>query len=267
MRELEVGPGRAPLRVEDVSGIGVLIVMGGDGTMRTMASLASRAGTPVYHYPLGNENLFAREFGMDRGYGKLARAVAAGQVSRVDIGVCNGEDFMLMVSIGVDANIVHRLSAVRKGPTSHIGYIGPMVCELVRTVVPEVRVEADGELLADGERGLLVVANSRQYALRLDPARRAEMRDGLLDVVFMPHRGRAGLIMWAGRILAGSHLAHPLCRSVRASRVVVTSTDGRRLRYQMDGDAPGEVGAGDGMRVELGVRAGALGVLEVQARG
>ena len=51
-------PRRATLRA--------LIVVGGDGTVHATLPFLARTGLPVYHAPLGTENLFARQFGMSR---------------------------------------------------------------------------------------------------------------------------------------------------------------------------------------------------------
>ena len=50
---------------EALRGAAALIIAGGDGTLHHSAPAAMRAGVPVYHFPLGTENLFARQFRMN----------------------------------------------------------------------------------------------------------------------------------------------------------------------------------------------------------
>jgi diacylglycerol kinase family enzyme len=96
----------------------------------------------------------------------------------------------------------------------------------------------------EGARGTLVVANSRQYALRIDPARRADMSDGLLDLVFLPGRGAASMALWGLRC----RLRRPIERrgAVYLTGREVRITSEEPAPYQIDGDSPGWRGAGLG---------------------
>ncbi len=122
----------------------MLVVVGGDGAMRLAAASAVRTGTPVYHYPLGTENLFSREFGMSASPAALLDALRSLRVEHVDVGVANGRTFLLMVSMGYDAEVIHDLSARRGGGISHLSYLGPLVRQLRRWRPPELTVRADG---------------------------------------------------------------------------------------------------------------------------
>lgn len=263
---VETGPAAAEPPQEVFDEARALVVVGGDGTVRTLAAFAERSNTPIYHFPYGNENLFAREFGMDRSYDRLARALETHEIRRVDVGVCNDGLFLIMASVGLDANVIHRLAELRKGGVSHLSYVRPILGEFLRLRGVPMRVRVDGREIVDGRAGLLIVANSRQYALRLDPVRGSDMSDGLLDVAFFPHGGRLGMSAWAMRIALRRHLGHPRLVHGRGATVEVEGMNGVDLRYQVDGDAPG-VGAtsaagrasGDVLRMSL--RPGALPVL------
>src|SRR5262245_9372375 len=58
-----------------LAGAGALVLAGGDGTVHRAASDAITSAVPIYHVPCGNENLFAREFGMDRRVATLTGAL------------------------------------------------------------------------------------------------------------------------------------------------------------------------------------------------
>lgn len=58
--------------------IRALIVVGGDGTVHATLPFLARTGLPVYHAPLGTENLFARQFAMSRNPQRVRAAVDAG---------------------------------------------------------------------------------------------------------------------------------------------------------------------------------------------
>jgi diacylglycerol kinase family enzyme len=263
---IETGPGSKEAPQTVIAEASAMVVVGGDGTVRALAQHAEQAQTPIYHFPYGNENLFAREFAMDRSYDRLLGAITNGRVRHVDVGQCNGGSFLIMASVGLDANVIHRLAEVRRGGVSHLSYVRPVLSEFMRLRGVPMRVLVDGRTVVDGEAGLLIVANSRQYAVRLDPAQRADMTDGKLDVVFFPHEGRLGMSAWAARIAARRHLKNPRLLYEQGEVVEVSGLKSEELRYQVDGDAPGVgaasvAGQASGIGLDLGVRRTVLPVL------
>jgi len=214
----------------------VLVVIGGDGAMRLAAASAARTATPVYHYPLGTENLFSREFGMLATPSALLAAIRAHRVEQIDVGMANGRLFLLMASIGYDAEVIHDLSARRRGGITHLAYVGPLLRQLVRWRPPALTVRLDGDLLCERQPGLAVVANSRQYGMRLDPARRASMSDEMLDVVVLPAPTRWSVVRWMIACLRGRHLDDP--RIIYATGTVVEIRTPTPRHYQLDGDPP-----------------------------
>lgn len=239
----------------DLTGAEAAVVVGGDGTLHSQLDRLIGAGVPVYAVPMGTENLFAREFGMSPEPQRVVEAVNGLDIVRLDIGRCNGEAFAIMAGVGFDADVVHRLASVRGATITHRSYIGPIVKQVVGSRAPMLTVEVDGDLLVGARRGTLVVANLRQYGMRLDPAPRAVGTDGLLDVVFMPHT-RAPLLVWWG-LLARVRMLRScaMIKSMRGKSVVVTSDE--PFSVQLDGEAS----MAHRTRLEIGVEAGAIGVI------
>lgn len=242
---------------EAALGAKALVIAGGDGTVHYSLDLASAMGLPVYHLPLGNENLFAREYAMDLEAATLLAALEEAGARTMDLGDCNGRAFALMVSVGFDASVVERVVQGRTGGVRHRDYVRHALAEARSPRWPRIGVEVDGERCVDGAKGWLVIANSRQYGARLDPARNARPDDGLLDMVFMPASSRLGLVRWGLRLLAGTHLDHPSIVVRRGRRVVMEAIDSP-VAVQIDGEF-----AGNERRLECTVRPGVLRVLSV----
>jgi len=218
--------------LRDVEG---LVVAGGDGSLRSAAPFAAAADVPVYQFPLGTENLFAREFGMNRSIETLRRALAGANRPKLDMASVNGRPFVLMVSVGFDADVVHDVCRARRGSISHLAYVGPIVRRLTRWHAPVLSVEADGETLVRSTPGLAVVANCRQYAFRVNPCPDAVMDDGLLDITFVPVAGRFALLRAAMLSRARRLDLAPGVRRAKAKAVRVTASE--PAAYQVDGDA------------------------------
>ncbi len=82
----EVGSAEQWLRPRMV-GVHALVIVGGDGAVRAAAAVAAAAAVPLWHAPAGTENLFARSFGMTLDAEAIARALDAGSVRHIDLGV------------------------------------------------------------------------------------------------------------------------------------------------------------------------------------
>lgn len=218
-----------------------LVLAGGDGTVHHALPVAASAGVPVFHMPLGTENLFSRECGSCCDLHRLARTLRRGESRLVDMGSVTGGDvdapthFALMCSIGPDAGVIRRLHATRRGAITHLSYLRPTWDELLDPALPLLTVEADGKVLVRRTRGMLIIANSRHYGGRLNPACDARADDGLLDLVFFPADTGPGAALWMARSLLGAHTTHPAAVCARARAVKVETADGN-LPHQMDGE-------------------------------
>jgi len=233
-----------------LAGAAVLVILGGDGTVRSIAGAAIRTRTPLYHVPYGTANLFAREFGTDRRAATLLRALDRFDVRWVDIGEANGEPFVLMASVGFDADVVHDLASRRGASISHLSYAGPVLRQLRRWDPPSLSVKIDDRPveLDPPARGTIIVANARGYAFGLNPAPDADMTDGLLDVVALPMATRRSVLAWLVKLRLGRRGG---VRVRRGAAIEIKSE--RPQRLQLDGDPVGGTAAVIGLSIRPGV--------------
>lgn len=243
----DIGPGLPP--VDPITALAAapgpraappaaMIVAGGDGTVRSLAAAAIATGVPLYHLPSGNENLFAREFAMTARPERVLAALFRGKVTAIDAGEARwrGSDtpipFYLMASIGPDAGVCHRLDATRTKAVGHRAYTGPIAHEFVEPAIHRLQVSADGRKVIDA-RGMLVVANCRQYAMRIDPCPQADPTDGRLDLAFIPGETATDILNTLIRL----RLRHPPPELIRASGHTIQITLPPKAMLQVDGEA------------------------------
>jgi diacylglycerol kinase family enzyme len=120
-------------------------------------------------------------------------------------------------------------------------------------------VAVDGKDLGIAATGMVVVANCRQYMWGLNPAPRARMDDGRLDVVVFPIASRRDLVGWLVRCSRGRHVDDR--RLIRGTGTSIEIRCPEAHRFQLDGDPPPrglDVTAAD---VRIGIEAGVLPVL------
>jgi diacylglycerol kinase family enzyme len=238
--EIERAPVGDPAGFAQLDSYNVCVVFGGDGTVHNLLPALIGSPAALYHVPTGTENLFARQFGMDRRPATLCNALARGESVITDVGHANGRPFAIMCSAGPDAGVVRRLAARRKGAIRHSSYVSPIIAELFSPSLGPICIDADGREVVQRRRGAVIVANSRMYALGLNPARQAEMTDGLLDVVFLPASSSLSLAWWACRTVFASPLRSRDAFSIRAADITIRAES--RTPYQLDGDDAGLAG-------------------------
>jgi diacylglycerol kinase (ATP) len=229
----------------------VLVAVGGDGTVRRLLPWARQPHVVLAHLGAGNENLFARGFGLPRRPEELAMAIAAARrggleeshrldVMELDLADAAGrvtrEQACIMLSSGPDSIVVRRLDSAARGMPGHLAYVVPVLGGLAAMDLPRLKVEVDGKLLTENEAGWLMVANMADYALGLNPCGQAKFDDGLIDVLFVPRQGLGQsleLVMEVARQGAG-HM--PGAKRLRGSNLRVSTNDPAGLTLQADGD-------------------------------
>ena len=246
------------------SGSRGVVAVGGDGTVRSVAARLRGTPVPLAIVPAGTENLAAREFGVLRPRVTIAEALVRNRVRPCDLGVLHRSGaaehvFVVMVSAGLDADVVADVAANRRGPISHASYLGPIVRTCRRWRPASFVAEGSGGTCLRG-RGQLVVANARQYAMRMDPARAADPADGMLDAVALDAGGWLGMVGWAVRLaMAPGTVAGALRGRAPSWRVRFD----RPVELQADGDP---VPGGAALEVGLSAERGALALVDVRPR-
>jgi diacylglycerol kinase (ATP) len=216
-----------------------VIVVGGDGTLRQVASVLVGTTIPVYHAGSGTENLFAKSMNTNNTPPEsIVESVLKNEVQIIDTAIANGEFMLLMASVGFDAAVVADLASNRGHSITHFSYIFPCLRQLVKWNPPTVSILVDGEEVVSNQTGWAVVANSKQYARGLNPARKANIADGKIDVVFLPLKNRLGLLNWIRWMKRGTHLHHP--KAVYATGAQIKISSGSSAPWQLDGDSIGE---------------------------
>jgi len=238
----------------------VVVAWGGDGTARELASGLVGSGVPLLICPVGTENLLAKELRMPGNPRQLAETVTAGRTVECDLARVNGQDFMLIMGIGFDGEVVRRLATIRRGHITHLSYFWPIWRTFWEHDFPRVRVVADGQEVFD-DYGLAFVGNISRYAVGLRICRDARYDDGLLDLVVFSCHQQTALVLHAAWTLLRVHplKGNVLYRQIRQARIetdppVPTQTDG-----DLGPNTPVDISLHSG-RIRLLVPAGRVGL-------
>lgn len=222
------------LMPESVQQLRCIVAAGGDGTVADVAQ--RHPGFPIAVFPLGTENLLARYLDLSRCGRSLAAVIAAGRIRMLDSATANGRRFLLMLSAGVDGDIVQAVHRARDGNIRRIGYILPTLRaflssrpQLIRASTPDARYSATGTHV--------IVTNIPIYGFGLTFAPEAIPDDGLLNVRVYHGSTRWQIFRHAVRLKLGLPIHPSVCTKFTATSVTLESANDSRIPgVQADGD-------------------------------
>jgi diacylglycerol kinase (ATP) len=244
----------AAAHAEKVEG---LLVVGGDGALNASLPGALHRPVAVGMLPRGTVNVWAREIGLPVQPERALRALVAGTVEAIDVGVIRWPEageagyFLLMAGLGFDGEVTRLVNRKLKRFVGFGAYVLASIGAYFRHQPYEATVEVDG-VRRTLRLTQLVAANCRRYGGDLPLVASADAADGWLDLWTL---GPAPKIAHAARfariVVVGADPGDRLLPQ-RARCVRVTAE--HPIATQLDGD-PMPPHAGP---IELAVVPGAL---------
>lgn len=222
-------PSEALERVESAvyNDIPLVIVGGGDGTLRGVLPAVANRETVLGILPLGTANNFARSVGVPMDLVGAIDAIADGREIRVDLGLINGELFANNLSIGYPAAYA---SAAPHGVKRWLGALAYVLYEtgfILRQRLFCCTVATDEGATRFLTRHIMAV-NGAHYGTR-PIAPDARLDDGLLDLLALASLSRyQGFRFWT-RFILGRHLHDPELRRFRVGRATITTDPPRTV--------------------------------------
>ena len=259
-------------------GADVVLVAGGDGTVRAVAEGLRDSGVAMAVLPSGTGNLLARNLNLSLTSLDAAVTVAfTGRDHRIDLGIAaihraNGDReehvFLVMAGLGIDAKMIANTRSSLKKAVGWLAYIDGTIRSLPELAPVRLHYIRDGgpERTVDVHTIMVGNCGSLPGGILLIPD--AKVDDGLLDIVALRPQGPFGWlrvwnkVAWENGVLRKSAVGRKI---IDLSRDVkdVTYWTGKDLQlrvetpqeFQLDGDEFGEA-----VRVHTWVDAGALTV-------
>lgn len=225
-----------------------IVAIGGDGTLRAVASrclLARGNIAPLLPVPMGTANLMGQHLGIDfqaAGLGqRITRSLQRGQVSMFDAAEVNGQLFLLMASVGIDAQIIHEMDRIRRGPINLASYVLPAAMAITNYRYNPLSVTADDEEIFSSAPAMALVANIAEYGAGFPLAPYARPDDGMLDICVIPVDSPVDAVQKFLHAAAGEHLLIEGVVYARGKRIEIRSTEPAPI--QIDGDPAGRTPA------------------------
>ena len=248
-------PGHSMARQALASDADLVLVAGGDGTVRAVASELAGTGLPMALIPSGTGNLLARNLSIPLDTDAALRLALSGEPTRIDLvrasWDCGQESFAVMAGLGLDAQIM----ADTKDELKRVIRAGAYAVAAVHHASPRpfrATVALDGAAPEEHDMVMALLGNVGTITGGMTIFPRATPDDGKVDLLLArPDRvidwARMGAMILAGRVPSGLTLAQASCVSIRTDEPVP---------FELDGDIAGTTRA-----LDIEVVPGALAVI------
>jgi YegS/Rv2252/BmrU family lipid kinase len=259
------GPRAMAGLVEQAVGRGdVVVSVGGDGMLSSLAGLVSAAGGTLGVLPAGRGNDFARMLGLPgdpAGSARVLLEAAARPVDLLALSVPGGPDRLVAGSVysGVDARAAELVDRAHRLPR-RLQYPYAALRSLATYRPARYRVSVDG-VEREYAAATVVVANSGYYGQGMHIAPAARVDDGRLDVVVIEAASRLELMRSLPTVYDGSHVDLPEVTVLTGTRVELRARGRTPVPMGGDGEPLGVLpGLADAPAV-VEVRPGALSII------
>jgi diacylglycerol kinase family enzyme len=240
-------------------GYDVVVAFGGDGTVNEaanglIASPAHPSTTPLCCLPGGSANVFGKMLGIPGDVVDATEHLLAmaddWRPRKVDLGVVNGRCFTFASGLGLDASVVERVDAnpklkARLGPYFFTWVAVSTFLRRYLVSPPRLQVQAHGETL-EGVTAIIQNGSPFTYFQNrpVQIADGAALDSGALASGVLHRATPLSMPFIAWRALSGGAGVtgnRHVTGLKDLNELVVSSSDGRLLPLQVDGDYLGEV--------------------------
>ena len=241
-------PGFSQVRAALADKPDVVLVGGGDGTVRAVAEFLAHTDVAMGIIPLGTGNLLARNVDLDvNDLHSSIQTALFGQQRYIDtarMGIENSRTghssehaFLVIAGIGLDAEI---LADTNDGLKKAVGWLAYTEAGMRHLPGRRRKVSItldDGPEQARNIRSVLF-ANCGLVPGGIDFIPQAMIDDGMLDVVVMSPRSALGWIIMYGKVLLRHRGNLPIMTMYRSGKIVIKCPE--PMPTQIDGDTSGE---------------------------
>lgn len=235
----EDDPGQGVTAQAVEAGVDLVIVAGGDGTVRAVGEALRGSGIPMALLPSGTGNLLARnlDLKLDDLEGSI-RSALSGEDRKIDMGVIeihredgsvDTQSFLVMAGLGIDAKMIENTNEKLKKRVGWLAYVDAIARSLRDSSQLRLRYRLDTGAPHGIRAHTLIVGNCGMLTANMVLMPDAVIDDGVFDIVFLRPEGFFGWVQIWARVA----WENGIIRRTRTGRRVMGETKAiRALDYE-----------------------------------
>ena len=154
-----------------------IIVVGGDGTVNSVATLLVDTKIPLAIIPTGSGNGLARHLKIPMQIEKAFHIATTGKNIQIDVGILNDKYFFCTAGIGFDAKVAHQFSKSKK--RGLLNYIHSSIISFFNYTPVQFNFKNGKKISVF----TLSIANANQYGNNAFISPESDIQDGLLELI------------------------------------------------------------------------------------
>lgn len=253
-----------PLQATEISrtaikeGSELIVGIGGDGTVNEIANgfyedyRIINPETILGIVPSGRGSDFSRSLNIKPGLKSALQVITRHSSSAIDIGRVSYKDhyskdqtryFLNISDFGLGGEVCRRMNLDRAERKTS-SYFKSTVAAFRNYKNKRVKIRVDGKDLPTSDYLIGAISNGKVFGKGMRVAPRAELDDGLFDVVLIKGMKVLEFCRNVWRVYSGRHLSHPKVELIRGQRIeAFPDSDETEVLIEVDGEQLGKLPA------------------------
>jgi diacylglycerol kinase (ATP) len=220
-----------------VSGVEIIVAVGGDGTVNEVAQSIVGTEATLGIIPGGSGNGLAHFLKIPLNQKKAIDLINIGKTGRIDTGSINGRFFVNVAGVGFDGLVARRFA--KQNFRGFVAYLKVVAEAYPRYKPKKYTLYLNGHTLKT--RSLFIAfANSDQFGYKTTIAPAAKIDDGLLDIIIMEKPPWIDIPLLAGLLYWKKIDKSKFIQIFKASEVIVETRKNRWINIDGEPNKPGK---------------------------
>ncbi len=216
----------------------LILVAGGDGTVKIVAEAASGCGTPIGILPAGSANGLSVDLDLPQNIEENIEVAFGKHFMEIDMVCINGYKSIHLSDVGLNALLVKNYEhGDRRGM---LGYAMQAVSTLQEQDEPFIATIKVENRVVEAEAKMIVIANSQRYGTGVTINPNGRINDGKFEIVILKKLD----VLTMGKIITGNMPVDPTDVEIISTEKAKILFD-RKVPFQVDGEYIGEIDALD----------------------
>lgn len=246
-------PGEATILTrEALKDYSQILVVGGDGTLNEVVNgffanqtlINPDASLAILSHGTGGD--FLRSLSQKRGLTSFLDVLQRQHIVPIDCGVVQFQNpsgdleyryFLNVADVGLSGETVDRVNKRSKVLGGRLSFLLGSLMSVLSYQNKEMKCVLDGKVIVNGTTNSIIVANGRYFGGGMMVAPKAEMSDGLFDIIVLEDISKWRILRHLPKIYQGKHLDVPGVSFFQGKEVSIISNPAAYL--DTDGEHPG----------------------------